>query len=136
MSIFVWSDSFLIGIQEVDEHHKHLVDLLNLSYDCFIQNNSDQKQELLVQDLVRYANYHFEAEELLMEEGNYPFLEEHRQEHGRFAGRAVELQSLLHDGCQALDLEIMQFLKDWLADHILNSDKKMGFYLLSRGMDR
>jgi len=135
MSIFVWSDSFLTGIQEVDEHHKHLVELLNLSYDCFMYNNSDQKMELLVQNLVRYANYHFEAEESLMKANNYPFFEEHRQEHIGFASRTAELQSLLHDGCQPLDLEILQFLKDWLADHILNSDKKMSFYLLSSDMD-
>lgn len=136
MSIFVWSDSFMTGIQEFDEHHKHLVDLLNQSYDCFIYNNSDQKIELLIQNLVNYASYHFEAEESLMKADNYPFFEEHCQEHSRFASRAAELKSLMYDGCQPLDLEVLQFLKEWLVDHILNSDKKMSFYLLSSDMDR
>jgi len=66
-----------------------------------------------------------------MRENNYPLYEEHQQEHECFAKRALELQALLLGGSHALDLEIMQFLKDWLADHILNSDKKFGFYLIS-----
>jgi hemerythrin len=134
MSIFEWSDSFLIRIQEIDEHHKHLVGLLNSTYDCFINNANDGEIFPLVDELIKYADYHFEAEEASMEQNNYPFFAEHKLEHERFSEKVQEFYVLLQRGDLQLELEVLQFLKEWLADHILNSDKKFGFYVISKDL--
>jgi len=132
MSIFTWSDSFLVRIQEIDDHHKHLVSLLNLTYDCFINNSSGHEIDSLVEDLIQYASYHFQAEVSSMTENDYPFLSEHQLEHDCFTRQALAFKALLHSGETAIELEILQFLKDWLADHILNSDKKYGYFVSSK----
>lgn len=132
MSIFTWSDSFLLRIQDIDDHHKHLVSLLNLTYDSFISNSTDHEIDSLVEDLIQYASYHFQAEVSSMIENNYPFIEEHKLEHDCFSKRAQEFKALLHSGETAIELEILQFLKDWLADHILNSDKKFGYFVSAK----
>lgn len=134
MSIFEWSDSFLIRIQEIDDHHKHLVSLLNSTYDRFINNADDGEMIHLVDELIQYADYHFEAEEVSMKLNNYQLFAEHKLEHDYFSQRVKEFYALLQGGDSKLELEVLQFLKDWLADHILNSDKKYGFYVISNDL--
>jgi hemerythrin len=129
MSVFEWSDSFMLGIPELDEHHKQLIALLNKTYDCFISSKSSYELNLLVDDLIEYARYHFEAEEQLMKRCDYPLKDEHIAEHEIFTLKSKQFKELLHGDKSEAELEILRFLKEWLANHVLNVDKKFGYYL-------
>jgi hemerythrin len=61
--LFTWNDSYLLGVKEFDEHHQHLVDLLNMSFDAFENNTHPTKLEPIIEELIDYATYHFAAEE-------------------------------------------------------------------------
>ncbi len=63
MPIIEWNEQFVLGVPEFDEHHQHLVMLLNKTYDDFINGASKETLSLILDELIDYATYHFAAEE-------------------------------------------------------------------------
>ncbi|MDR3579585.1 MAG: bacteriohemerythrin [Oryzomonas sp.] len=129
MSIFVWDESFELGIEQFDEHHRHLVGLLNKTYDDFTAGTSQESLGSVIDELIDYATYHIAAEEHWMKEQRYPDLQQHQEEHNGFTRRIVEIQKDYHGRKTNLSLEVLILLKDWLSDHILKTDAAYGkFY--------
>lgn len=128
MAIFIWEDRFLIGVKEIDEHHRHLVALLNGTYDNFLHHAPPGELDRLFDELVDYATYHFAAEEQRMEERLYPHRAAHKRQHDEFIRRLVEMHAD-HQKRKALPLEALVFLQEWLADHILKVDAELGRFL-------
>jgi len=121
-----WNATFELGIEEFDEHHKFLVDLLNMTYDGLTCEAPRDELGGVLDELIRYAGYHFAAEEHWMGTQNYPDASRHREEHERFSERVVEFQKDFHQGKADLSFEVLQFLTGWLSDHILKTDAEYG----------
>jgi hemerythrin len=128
VSFIPWDSSFESGIHEFDEHHKHLVNLLNITYDGFTGEADHTDLAAVLDELVDYATYHFIAEEHWMEVHNYPRLPQHREEHFNFTCRILELQKEYHASMSNLSLDVLLFLQDWLITHILKSDADYGLF--------
>lgn len=92
MPIIEWNSSFLIGIHEIDKHHKHLVALLNQVYDGHKLEIPQHRLHSIIVELSDYANYHFNCEERWMKDTSYPDFEEHKKEHDIFKCRIIEFQ--------------------------------------------
>lgn len=122
MPIMEWEESFNLGMDPFDAHHRHLVGLLNSAYDTFVSGPACAGMADVLDQLADYATYHFAAEEQWMKENGYPEAEEHEAQHERFNGRVQEIQQDLAAGRKNLSLEILSFLKGWLVQHILVSD--------------
>jgi hemerythrin len=126
MAIFEWNKEYLLGVKEFDEHHEHLVGLLNKSFDEFEKNAPPEKLETIIDELIDYATYHFAAEEYWMAEYSYPKLAEHKDEHDKFSAKVVAFKKDLMAGKATLNVELFSFLADWLTTHILESDSDYG----------
>jgi hemerythrin len=127
MPVIVWNYRFLLGIQEIDQHHKHLVDLLNKTYNEFTERKAVGYLGCVIDELVDYSHYHFDCEERWMIETSYPDLEIHRAEHEIFAKRAAEFK-LTHQQNDTY-VEILSFLSNWVTHHILETDVKFGSFI-------
>lgn len=136
MPIIEWKESYALGIQEFDEHHKHLVGLLNRTFEQCISGTSSKNLETVLDELIDYATYHFAAEEYWMREHKYPKLVEHRAEHSRFTARVVEIQKDYLSRKGHLSLEVLAFMKAWLTDHILKTDADYGRFNGARSDQR
>ena len=132
MPIVEWNDSFLIGVEPFDEHHKHLVYLLNQSYKEFVLGAPVERAGAILDELFDYACYHFVAEEFWMSKSSYPKLEQHIEEHNYFTQRLQQIARDYRQGKSAISLKIMTFLKEWLLEHILKSDADYGHFVTSR----
>ena len=126
MPIIEWMDDFSVGINEFDNHHQYLIKLLNQTYDEFIAGADDNALMPILDELIKYTDYHFTAEEQWMEANNYPRLHKHRGEHEYFVGRVTALRREFGCGQTTMSLEILTFLKSWLSTHILGSDAEYG----------
>lgn len=126
MIFMQWDPNFELGIHEFDEHHKHLVDLINLAFDGFAYKAERDEIEAVLDELSDYATYHFAAEEQWMEAHQYPALPRHREEHQRFCDRVAEIRGEFRRGEAHLSLEVLQFLHSWLTNHILKTDADYG----------
>lgn len=122
MPIIRWDESFLTGITEFDQHHEHLVDLLNRTYDMLIIDEPAENTGRVVNDLRAYAGYHFVAEEQWMLEQGYPDREEHCKQHHFFCREVDKFQKDLAEGKDMVGVEVLSFLVEWLSNHILKVD--------------
>lgn len=135
--IIEWDSSFDTGVTEIDEQHRILVNTLN---DARIRLTDDADIDLYEQineDLLSYALYHFETEEALMQKYGYVEASEvdaerHLQQHRSFSSKVVTVRDNLRAGIPITSEELISFLSGWLVNHILNTDKKLGSFILTR----
>jgi hemerythrin len=132
MPFMEWDDTFELGIQEFDEHHKYLVGLLNTIFDGFTCEADYEELEAVLDELVAYATYHFAAEEHWMQVHAYPGLPQHSSEHERFRTKIAEFQREFRTKKADLSLDALQFLNNWLSDHIIKTDGEYGRF--ARGL--
>ena len=130
-----WDDKYLIGIEQFDDDHKNLVNLMNDIYDTFIscKLKAYQPQELL-DSLTEYTKIHFSNEEKWMLDFDYPNLEEHVLDHKRFILKLSEFDQNFKDGSGHLTIEIFSFLRVWLLTHILVVDLDLGVFSRARSI--
>ena len=114
-----------IGIDEIDEQHKVLIEILNDVYDTVNTGVKDDKRlKKIVDGLLRYVNFHFVTEEMKMIKVNYADYKTHKAQHDAFVEKAMEFQAAFREGSSQLPEMMMDFLKDWLINHIQGTDRK------------
>ncbi len=90
--------------------------------------------EEILDTLVAYTNAHFRDEERMMEQSSYPDLAEHKLQHIALTKRAVDFQKQFKAGDTGMSIDIMQFLSDWLRNHILGTDAKYVASMKAKGI--
>lgn len=129
MSFMRWNDDYLTGIDIVDEQHRHLVELINRAAPVLAASNlqPDTETATLIDALLDYVNVHFCTEdELMVSQGIDPrHLTYHRQVHGDFAQHIHLLQLQFKQGEALNGTDLLSFLSNWLAFHILGEDQHM-----------
>lgn len=135
MNILIhWKGIYDLGIKEIDQHHRKLVDLINMTYDSYIRNLSDNTIQQITSELTEYAFVHFKFEEKYFEKFKYEHAEAHMSEHRFFIHKIDQLQTDWTIGSELMKEEVIDFLKKWLDHHILNSDKKYVDCFTKNGM--
>jgi hemerythrin len=71
-----------------------------------------------------YALKHFSTEETYMIEFDYPEFQYHKEEHHDFSNKMIAYCSRVVDGDYQIANEILEYLKQWLVNHIQVTDKK------------
>ncbi|QBG35663.1 bacteriohemerythrin [Litorilituus sediminis] len=129
-----WREEYSVGITHIDNDHKKLISLLNqfsMAYD-YAMSETFEKEAL--EELVSYTKYHFEREEKLMSENDYPDFEAHKAQHEQMIAQVEEFVQLYNEkGHDALN-EIVEFLTGWLINHINGTDKQYSEHLHERGV--
>ena len=130
--IFPWREAYSVQIPQIDGQHKHLIKLINDLHASMLAGGSRETLARILDDLIRYTEIHFRDEERLLEQRGYGKLGVHRLEHKRLCDQVYDLKQRLATGRVTLGIEIMRFLKDWLANHILVHDQEYARALASR----
>lgn len=134
MSLINWDESYSVNIKKIDEQHKELVKLVNELHDAMSQGAANDVLSKVLNSLVDYTIIHFNTEEELFKSYNYPDAQNHKTEHDKLTQQVKDFQGKFRDGKSTITYELMDFLSDWLINHILDSDKKYSSYLKSRGV--
>ncbi|MCB9062993.1 MAG: bacteriohemerythrin [Halobacteriovoraceae bacterium] len=124
MALFEWNESFETGITSVDNQHKRLVDYVNRLHEGMMQGQASQALGVILEGLINYTDAHFKHEEKYFDKLNYKNAATHKEYHKKLVGQVLDFQKKFKDGDVTISSEIMDFLKDWLMDHILNEDMK------------
>lgn len=94
-------------------------------------------KDALMPGLTKLANYcvsHFAVEEKLFDTHAYPEADTHKEKHQKMTAKVKELMSEVQSSKVTISIEVMNFLKNWLDKHIMETDKKYGPYLNSKGV--
>ena len=133
MPLIVWTDQLSIGVKLLDNDHKKLVLLINQLYDGLKTGRAKVELERVFEDLVSYARVHHSHEEQLLVETGFQGSAMHKQEHEYTLERAVELQMRFKSSEElAIELEVVNQLRDWLFGHIQGSDKEFVAHLKAK----
>jgi hemerythrin len=130
-----WDDSLAMGIEEIDEQHKTLLQRLNDLSNAIGMNQGEVEIVKTLDFMSDYTDHHFSAEEKHMAEVGYPGLEHQRQQHEEFKGLLKQLeQDFREDGAtKELADSIDTFLANWLFKHIRDVDHKFAEFLKQQG---
>lgn len=131
--IFEWTDEYSVGIDEIDEQHKVLFELINRLFHAAVNRDGREAHAEILDTLIDYTRTHFQLEENLMAAACYADLDAHREEHARFVAKmeAVAQKFLVEE--KNVTFELINFLKHWLREHILETDKQYAAVLASNG---
>ncbi|MGE4423416.1 MAG: bacteriohemerythrin [Pseudodesulfovibrio sp.] len=129
MPIITWGKALSVGFSAIDDDHQKLIALFNAAHGAVKQTSPRQAVETILTELIEYTNWHFDHEEALMEEHGYDRIEAHKLEHQELAANARELYVQYLAGDDTVPEVLLPFLRNWLTDHILRSDKRLGDFL-------
>lgn len=135
-NLIEWSDDLSVGIEEIDEQHKVLVDLLNEFHTAIQAHKGSEVASQILKRLGDYTRIHFAVEESIMRLLDYPDYEDHKVEHDALIEQLTELTTKLESGKKSVNFELLHFLKVWLAKHIQESDKQYTPHFISMGIKK
>ncbi len=119
-----WDNAYSVGFELFDKQHQQLVEMINDLYAAFLSGEAHIKAPQIVNEMVKYTDYHFKTEEKFFDKYNFPETDEHKAIHKQFVDKSVELRDSLEYGKVTVSYDIMNFLRQWLIEHIMGEDKK------------
>jgi len=128
--MYNFKDEYRIGVEQLDLEHERLFEIADKAYtvlmDEYIHDKFDYIVEIL-NELKDYAVTHFQHEEEYMASIGYRKLFSQKVQHQDFIDKVSEYDfSNIDENQKGAILEILEFLNDWLINHILKSDKLIG----------
>ena len=125
--MYEMKEEYKIGVERIDEQHKKLFELADKAYMLLKDDFSLDKYDKIVhilEELKDYTIFHFKSEEEYMESINYKRLFSQKIEHEKFIKALEDVNYNEIDEKQDESLvKILNFLNDWLVEHILKTDK-------------
>jgi len=123
MAFMDWSDTLSVGVQQIDNEHKKLVELVNMLNEGMKSGKSKDALQKVFTELVDYTITHFSNEEMLMQKVSYNNFSVHKREHDELTKKARVLKDDFISGKMMISIEVRDFLKDWIVNHIQKTDK-------------
>lgn len=129
-----WNDNLKLGVKEIDEQHEKLIALINDLYDAHKEGKAKEVIDAIVSEAHDYIGYHFSTEQRLMEDHDYPGLEEHTDNHEDYIIKSSDFLMASHDDEEGLADEVLDYLTGWWKSHINVTDRKLTHFLKSKGV--
>jgi len=123
MALMTWNSKYSVGVKTLDSQHTVLFGLLNDLHAAMLKGQAQSLTGPLLRKLLDYTNTHFSTEEKMLADAGYPGLADHKVKH-RALIQKVEV---------TLNLHLMNFLRDWLTEHIQRTDREYSAWLHEHG---
>jgi hemerythrin len=134
MPFINFTGKLMVNVPTIDEQHKVLVGIINDLHDAMASGKGRVVINDVLLRLIDYTKMHFSTEEKLMTQYKYPGQAAHEKQHIELTSQVGQLYTKVLAGNISVTIETMNFLKDWLSHHILETDKKLGEYLSANGV--
>jgi hemerythrin len=134
MAFLDFTDKLSVNVPSIDDQHKKLIAIINDLHSGMAAGKGKAVMNDIFARLIEYVEVHFSTEEKLMAQYNYPDVKTHEAQHINLTNQVGQLYVKVKEGKLSVTIETMEFLKDWLNNHILETDKKLGEFLRSRGV--
>ncbi len=123
-----WSRRFEVGHERIDFEHKIFLNLIRAASHLPASETSRERVLMHLDEVKKYALFHFTSEENIMFDVDYPDIEPHRKEHLMLLAL---LDSRVHEfraGEIELD-QVVEFLFEWFALHTTQVDTRLAKYI-------
>ncbi len=130
MSMLVWNPEWETGIWKIDQQHRELLRQIEVLMLAVHANEAEVRIPRLLGFLAGYVDKHFQDEEIEMEASAYPGLAGHRAIHDEMRGQVAGLVLQHKTNPAVISEEVLNFLTDWLVNHINGEDRRMAKHLV------
>jgi len=134
MALLTWNVNYSVGNQEIDNQHQRLIVLINSLHEGMKIGKGKDILLAVLDELANYTIFHFANEEKLFELHQYPNKLKHKKEHSEMVAKVMSFKESYFNGNTLLSLEVMNFLRDWLINHIAKSDKDYSAFFITKGV--
>jgi hemerythrin-like metal-binding protein len=129
MSFMTWNDSYSVGVKTIDQQHAGLFAMVNELHTAMMNGEAKSAVGPLLDKLVKYTLEHFAYEEGMLETARYPSFAAHRAHHVDLTRQVKDFMARNQHGDGTVNIELLQFLSDWLTKHIQREDKQYSPFL-------
>ncbi|MEM0467094.1 MAG: bacteriohemerythrin [Candidatus Thermoplasmatota archaeon] len=124
MALMNWDASFSVNVKEIDIQHQRLVEMLNQLHELMKVGQGKTAIAPILDELITYAGTHFSTEEKYFDQFRFSEAVRHKAEHKQFVQKVLAFQNDFKTGRTVLTMDVMNFLRDWLVNHIKGTDKR------------
>lgn len=133
--MITWHDEMSVGIPEIDEDHKKFIRLVNELNQAIAGRMDSTEIKQRLQLIVEDATRHFDHEEKLFKEWQYPDAAGHANIHNQVIAALQDIQEkFISYGLDNEWIEVGLRIKDALVNHILIEDIKYADFYRKSGM--
>jgi hemerythrin len=121
---FKWDSRLETGISSIDSQHKELFKRIENLELAMYSGRVSNELVLLVEYLESYAEDHFNTEESMMLDMNYPHMIKHIEEHKKFRDYHSKLNKEYRKRGAGiyLAIDVDREIRKWWESHILGTD--------------
>jgi len=120
--MFEWNSENAVNIGSIDAQHQNLFAIGRELYAAMSAGQGKSVLARILDRMVQYTKMHFAHEERLMQMHGYPGFAGHKAQHDELTRQVISFQAEFKAGRSTMAVQVLQFLKDWLARHIKGSD--------------
>ena len=129
--MFTWTETMSIDNGFIDEDHKKLIEIANRVVELHHPNRDAEELKQAIRDLYDYVKYHFEREEALMKEIEYPHAEAHHQKHEDIVKDMNHYLTTSHHMGEMLE-NFRTLMNKWVLNHIMDADIELHDFMVSK----
>jgi hemerythrin len=134
MALVTWNQKYSVGVRALDDQHTGLFDIMNDLHSAMMKGEAHTQTGPLLKKLVAYTRTHFAEEESLLARTKYPGLAAHRDLHETLVKQVEGYVGRYERGEITLNVHLLNFLRDWLTNHIRKADLQYGPWLNEHGV--
>jgi hemerythrin-like metal-binding protein len=123
MALVNWTGKYSVGVEAMDSQHMVLFNMINDLHAAMTRGQAQNLTGALLKKLAAYVHEHFSAEEAMMASTFYPDLASHRKLHRNLTQKVDEFTARFNRGEAAINVQLLNFLRDWLTSHIQTVDQ-------------
>ena len=123
-----WKEEYNIGISRIDHQHKYFFELTNWLTDSLLASDNLDLNRKYIEEVMKYAKFHFLSEQNVMQYCNYPDLEAHKKSHTKLINQLNVKAANLDFGEENI-ADFINFLREWFFEHTTREDKQIKTYL-------
>ncbi|MBN1182981.1 MAG: bacteriohemerythrin [Bacteroidales bacterium] len=129
-----WNKNFTLGIQEIDDQHQNLFGIINNLYNAVNEHKPQKQLHALLKELLDYTQYHFGTEEKYFDEFGFKESGKHINEHQSYTKKLTKLVKDVGSKKSKVSFDMMNFIGEWIEEHIENFDKEYVKLFQSKGL--
>lgn len=130
-----FSENLITGNELIDSQHRELIDRINKLLESCEDSNAKLVAVKTLDYLADYTDFHFNAEEQLQREIDYPGFSKHKAQHDDFKKTIAELDEMLQEEEGPSDAFVEKVEKNviqWFYTHIEGFDRSVAEYKFMR----
>lgn len=134
MALITWDDTLSVNVAEIDRQHRKLIEIINELNEAMKAGKGKEVLTRIIGGLASYTVTHFKTEEVYFDRFGYSETDVHKKEHTAFVEKVTDFKKKFETRNLFLTIEVMNFLSDWLKNHIMGTDKNYSQFFNENGL--